>query len=124
MILVDTSIWVDHLRSGERRLAALLNDGLVLIHPLVVEEVACGNLSSRSEILGLLRALPMAPIASHDEVIELVSREHLYGKGLGAVDVHLLASARLARAWLWSRDKALGRAAKRLNLQACAQGTA
>lgn len=118
MILVDTSVWVDHLRKGVAELATLLSEGSVLIHPLVIEELACGNLSRREELLGLLRALPTAPVASHDEMLEFISSENLYGKGLGAVDVHLLASARLARARLWTRDKALDRAAKRLDRQA------
>ena len=116
MILVDTSIWIDHLRRSKGHLVALLNEGLVLIHPLVIEELACGNLSHRVEILGLLRALPTVPVASHDEALAFVTQENLYGKGLGAVDAHLLASARLARSRIWSLDKALTRAAKQLNL--------
>lgn len=118
MILIDTSVWVDHLRSGDSGLADLLTEGLVLIHPLVIEELACGNLSRRAEILDLLRALPLASLASHNEILDFITTESLYGTGLGAVDAHLLASARLARARIWSRDKALCRAAKRLNLLA------
>jgi len=122
VILVDTSIWVDHLRSGESALADLLTEGWVLIHPMVIEELACGNLSRRSEILDLLRALPIASPASHDEILEFISAERLFGTGLGAVDAHLMASARLAHAKIWSRDKALCRAAKRLNLLASTPG--
>ena len=116
MILVDTSVWVDHLRSGEKALVDLLNEGLVLTHPLIIEELACGNLSRRKEILDLFSALPMAPAASHDEILKFIAAERLFGTGLGAVDIHLMASARLARRKIWSRDKALCRAAKRLNL--------
>jgi len=118
MILVDTSVWVDHLRTGEAGLVTLLNEGSVLTHPFVIEEVACGNLSRRKEVLDLLRALPVAPLAEHEEVLNFIASERLYGRGLGAVDAHLMASARLARAKIWSRDKALSRAAKRLNLLA------
>lgn len=118
MILVDTSVWVDHLRKGDAGLAALLSEGLVLVHPFIIEELACGNLSRRTDILGLLRALPMASLASHEEVLDFISAERLYAAGLGAVDVHLMASARLARVRILSRDKALCRAARRLDLLA------
>jgi predicted nucleic acid-binding protein len=116
MILVDTSVWADHLRKTEPDLVALLNEGSVLTHPFVIEELACGNLPRRKEFLDLLHALPMAPLAEHEEVVDLIASERLYGTGLGSVDVHLIASARLARGKVWSRDKALSREAKRLNL--------
>lgn len=116
MILADTSVWIDHFRSGEPALVELLNEGAVLIHPLVIEELACGNLSRRDEILELLKALPAAPPAAHEEVLDFIGKERLYGAGLGAVDAHLLASARLAHAKLWTKDKALLRQAKRLKL--------
>lgn len=116
MILVDTSVWADHLRETDHGLVSLLNEGSVLIHPFVIEEIACGNLPQRKETLNLLHALPMAPMAEHAEVIELIAAERLHGAGLGSVDVHLIASARLARAKLWSKDKALSREAKRLNI--------
>lgn len=116
MILVDTSVWVDHFRRADPGLVELLGEGLVLRHPLVIEELACGHLSKRAEILGLLEALPEAALASHEEVLNLVSAEKLFGAGIGAVDAHLLASARLTRARLWTRDKNLLRAATRLKL--------
>lgn len=116
MTLVDTSIWADHFRETEPGLVALLNEGSVLMHPLVTEELACGNLPRRKELLDLLRALPTTPVADHEEVLGFIARERLYGAGVGAVDVHLLASARLAGARVWSKDKAFTRAAKRLNL--------
>jgi predicted nucleic acid-binding protein len=118
MILVDTSVWIDHFRHGDSGLSALLNDGEVLIHPLIIEELACGDLPNREETLGDLQALSAAPVAEHPEALELIARERLHGSGLGAVDVHLLASARLAGASVWSKDKALARAAKRLGLAA------
>ncbi|MCX5787819.1 MAG: type II toxin-antitoxin system VapC family toxin [Elusimicrobia bacterium] len=116
MILVDTSVWSDHLRASEPSLVSLLNEGSVLIHPFVIEELACGNLPDRKEILELLHALPAAPVAEHEEVLEFISAARLHGTGIGCVDVHLMASARLAGAKLWSKDKALCREAKRLHL--------
>ena len=114
MILVDTSIWVDHLRAGDAGLHRLLDQGLVAIHPLVIEEIACGRLSKREEILSLLEALPALPDADHSELLTFISIEELFGRGLGAVDVRLLASARLGHARLWTRDKRLAEAATRL----------
>lgn len=118
MILVDTSVWIDHLRAGELGLRALLAEGAVLAHPFVIEELACGDLSPREEILDLLRRLPVAPAATHEEVLELIAKERLQGTGVGAVDAHLIASSRLANAKIWTKDKALLQAAKRLDLLA------
>lgn len=87
-----------------------------MVHPLVVEELACGHLKSRSEIIELLHALPEAPVATHLEILNLISTKELYGVGLGATDVHLIASAMLAGACLWSKDEALSREAGRLGL--------
>lgn len=114
MILVDTSVWVDHLRGREKGLAPLLLEGLVLTHALVIEELACGNLQQREEILELLTGLPQAPRAGHSELLDFIDDNKLHGLGIGAVDVHLMASARLGHARLWSKDKALCRTAKRL----------
>ncbi len=116
MILVDTSVWVDHLRASDGLLASALREGLVAIHPLVIEEIAAGYLSKRKEILSLLEALPKAPDAQHHELLEFIERESLYGVGLGVIDIRLLASARLSHASLWSRDKRLADAAKRLRV--------
>ncbi|HQZ83629.1 MAG TPA: PIN domain-containing protein [Pyrinomonadaceae bacterium] len=116
MILVDTSVWVDHLRKGESLLAELLADGAVCVHPLVIEELACGNLPNRNEFLELIAALPAAVVAEHNEVLRLLDDEDLFGRGLGAVDVHLIASARLSFARLWSKDKAIRRETDRLRL--------
>jgi len=118
MILVDTSIWVDHLRSGRRELVSLLNEGVVSCHPFVIGELACDTLQNRDEILTLLAALPTATVASHEEALFLVSDRGLDGNGLGWVDVHLLASALLTKCSLWTRDKALESAAASLNVGA------
>ena len=118
MILVDTSVWVDHLRKTENDLVGLLNDGEVCTHPFIIEELACGSMANRKEFLQLLGALPMVTIAEHGEVIELINAERLFGTGLGSVDVHLIASARLSFAEIWSKDKALDRAAQKLGLAA------
>ncbi len=116
MILVDTSVWVEHFQETEPGLVALLNEGAVLVHPFVIEELACGNLPHRKMTLDLLHALPAAPLAEHAEVISFIADERLHGTGLGSVDAHLLASARLAGARVWSKDKALSREASRLSL--------
>lgn len=114
MILVDTSIWVDHLRSGDRALARLLDAGRVLGHPWVTGELALGHLSQRQEILGLLHSLPAAPVAEPAEILLYVERHALMGRGIGYVDVQLLAAARLAHASFWTRDKRLAAAAAQL----------
>ncbi len=116
MVLVDSSVWIDHLRRGNRGLADLLNRVSVLSHPLVIGELACGSLENRDEIFGLLSALPMALVAEHDEVLRLLDDERLYGRGLGWVGVHLLASARLTVCALWTLDKPLSKAAGALDL--------
>lgn len=116
MILIDTSVWIDHLRYSERGLLALLQDGSVLTHPIVIEELACGQLKNRIEVIDLLHSLPSTPVASHQEILGLISSNVLYGVGLGAIDVHLIASTMLSRALLWSKDKALTRAAQRLQI--------
>lgn len=116
MILVDTSVWVDHLRSGIPELAARLEGGEVLIHPWVVGELACGNLRDRDRhrVLTLLQGLPMAPNASDSEVLTMLETHQLMGRGIGWIDAHLLASALLSRAALWTRDKRLAGIAKEL----------
>jgi len=118
LILVDTSVWVDHLRRGNARLERLLNDALILVHPFVVGELALGGLKKRSEILGLLEEMPSAEAASHDEALEFVNRHGLAGSGVSWVDVHLLVSAALTGASLWTLDRRLAAAAGRLALSA------
>jgi predicted nucleic acid-binding protein len=116
MILVDTSVWVDHLRRGDDRLSGLLEEGEVVCHPFIAGELACGHLRNRAEILSLLAELPHATVAHHDEVLELIESRGLHGKGLGGIDSHLLASALLSHCSLWTRDRALARAARSLGV--------
>lgn len=112
MILVDTSVWVDHFRRGDAQLADLLERGAVVMHPFVVGEIACGNLRDRSSILELLQDLPSVVVAEGEEVLGFIERLALHGKGIGYVDVHLLASVALTQgASLWTRDKRLRAAA-------------
>jgi predicted nucleic acid-binding protein len=119
VILVDTSVWVNHLRAGEPALVHLLNHGLVLAHPWVTGELALGHLSQRQNILGLLTGLPSAEIATDAEVLGLIEAEQLYGLGIGYVDAQLLAATRLtADARLWTADKRLAVVARRLRLLA------
>ena len=114
MVLVDSSVWVDHFHRTDTRLVELLEAGEVVSHSLVIGELACGQLSHRQTTLALLHALPRAPEASTSEVIALIENRRLFGLGLGIVDVHLLAAARLADATLWTKDRALADAANRL----------
>ncbi|MGB8951380.1 MAG: PIN domain-containing protein [Candidatus Aminicenantales bacterium] len=107
MVLVDTSVWVSHLREGNAKLASLLNDGKVVCHPFVVGELACGNLRNRNEILSLLKSLPMSLEAEHEEVLQFIDNIKLMGKGLGYMDIHLIASAVLMGIPIWTLDKKL-----------------
>lgn len=117
MVLVDTSVWIDHLRSKEPLLVNLLGNNQVLGHPFVRGELALGNLPQRQNILGLLDNLPQAPVAFADEINPFIETRTLFGLGIGLVDVHLLASAQLAlNAQLWTRDKRLLAVAARFNL--------
>jgi predicted nucleic acid-binding protein len=115
LILVDTSVWVDHLRSGEAQLADLLERAQVVMHPFVVGEIACGSLRDRSPVLELLQDLPAASVAEGEEVLGFSECHVLHGKGIGYVDVHLLASVALTEGTtLWTRDKRLREAAQGL----------
>ena len=117
MVLVDTSVWIDHLRTGSRRLTEYLEQGGVLGHPWVTGELALGNLSQRSEILTLLGSLPQASMATPDEVLSLIDSDSLHGLGIGYVDAQLIAAARLTPgATLWTRDKRLAATAERLGI--------
>ena len=116
MILVDTSVWIEHLRVGSARLKSLLLDEQVLCHPFVVGELACGTLQRRSEILSLLKALPEAQLLEHEEVLSFLEARRLYGRGIGWVDAHLLASTLLTGCGLWTVDKPLRRAATALRV--------
>ena len=112
MVLVDTSVWVDHLRGKPSRLAELLEEGSVVCHPFIIGELACGNIRNRDEILDLLQALPLATAADHAEVLHLLQENRIYGRGLGWVDAHLLASAMLTGCSLWTKDKSLATVAE------------
>ena len=116
MILVDTSVWIEHLRWGNDRLRALLFDEQVLCHPFIVGELACGRLENRSEILSMLTVLPEAQVLEHGEVLSFLEARRLYGRGIGWVDAHLLASTLLTKCTLWTLDKPLRRAAAALNV--------
>jgi hypothetical protein len=117
MILVDTSVWIDHLRAGDAALSAALHGGLVLTHPFVVGEIACGNISNRQDVVTLLQNLSLAPVATHAEALAFIETRSLMGRGIGYVDVHLLASVTLSDgARLWTRDRRLGRLARELRL--------
>ena len=116
MILVDTSVWVDHLRRGNAQLAALLENAKVMTHPFVIGEIACGSLAKRQIVLALLQDLPMATAADSDEVLAYIERHRLHGKGIGYVDVHLLAAIALTEgAALWTHDKRLRAVAESLH---------
>ena len=117
MILVDTSVWVDHLREGVPALAAVLDEGIVLTHPLGVGELACGHLPNRSEMLALFARLPAATRASDAEALEFIEHRSLMGRGIGYIDAHVLASAALTHdARIWTRDRRLAAVALELGL--------
>lgn len=116
MVLVDTSVWIDHFRSGSVGLDALLSDGQVVCHPFIIGELACGNLKNRSVILSLLQALPMAECAEEAEILQCIEHHRLMGKGLGYIDMHLLMSAILSRIPLWTFDRRLREVAVELGL--------
>jgi predicted nucleic acid-binding protein len=117
VILVDTSVWIDHLRSGEPLLVAVLEGARVMMHSFVLGELACGNLANRSEVLELLGGLPAAPTATDPEALEFIERRALMGRGIGYIDVHLLASTALSGdGRLWTRDRRLVAVARELDL--------
>ena len=119
MILVDTSVWIEHFRSAGSILTQLLSDGEVLGHPFVLGELALGNLQQREVLLSDLRELPQAAVASDEEVLQFVDHQVLFGRGIGYVDAHLLAAARLtAGSKLWTHDRRLRAVAAQLGLAA------
>jgi predicted nucleic acid-binding protein len=117
MVIVDTSVWISHLRDGNHSLETLLNDGRVLCHPFVLGELACGNLKDRKIILSLLELLPLCVSAEHEEVMALIEKKRLMGKGLGYIDMSLLASAILTGVPLWTLDKKLAHASAELGIE-------
>lgn len=117
MILVDTSVWADHLRSNVDSLSELLSRRRIKSHPFVVGEIALGSMAGRRGVLSNLSRLPMVPVASPLEVMHLIEQRQIYGRGIGYVDVHLLASCLLETGTLlWSRDKRLQKVAATLGL--------
>ena len=117
MILVDTSVWIDHIHHRVPGLAQALDDGEVVSHAFVIGELACGTIQARKQILALMQQLPSAPMATHDEALELVERRRLMGKGLSYADVHLLASVAIADGLqLWTSDKRLAAVAATLKI--------
>lgn len=117
MVLVDTSVWVRHLRQSEPNLERLLNDGEVVCHPFVVGELACGNITNRTEILSLIKILPQVTEAKNEEVLRFIEQKHLMGKGLGYIDVHLCASALLTGVPMWTYDRRLNEATEGLGIR-------
>jgi hypothetical protein len=115
VVLVDTSVWVSHLREADDGLVRLLNSAEALCHPFVVGELACGNLRNRKAVISLLQALPMAHKVEHEEILAFIETREVMGKGLGYIDVHLLASALLTGVALWTLDRRLDKAAKELH---------
>ena len=119
MILVDTSVWVDHLRHGDAALTSLLKDGRVLAHRFVTGELALGNMRDRDAVLGAMQDLPQAGVATDEEMMGFIAQQSLFGSGIGYVDAHLLAAVRLSPgASLWTRDKRLLAAGERLGVSA------
>lgn len=117
MILVDTSVWINHLRDGNKHLEALLLKGKVMTHAHIIGELACGNIRNRKEILSLIRALPLAPLVEFNEYLFFIEEHKLNGKGIGFVDINLLASAKLAQVKFWTTDKRLNSAASNLGIK-------
>jgi predicted nucleic acid-binding protein len=114
--LVDTSVWIEHFRRANPDLAERLSEGLVLWHPAILGELACGNLKDRSEILAAFTALPLATLATDTEVLHFIEQKKLWGRGIGWIDAHLLTSALLSHARLWTLDKRLVQVADDLRL--------
>ncbi len=117
MVLVDTSVWINHFRKPNRVLADLLEREDVFVHPFVIGELACGNLTSRKTVVSLMHALPCAPRADDDEILFFIERHRIMGRGIGLIDAHLLASCHLAPCSLWTADKKLRDAACDLEIQ-------
>lgn len=118
MILVDTAVWIDHIRAKDPILSGFLGDGKVLVHSAVIVEIALGHLRHRELTVALLQALPQATIATDEEVMHLINTHASMGHGIGYVDIHLLASARLDGSTVWTRDKRLRAAAQEMGVDA------
>jgi predicted nucleic acid-binding protein len=116
-ILVDTSVWIKHLREGEKNLAQLLEQGLVVCHPFIIGELACGGIKNRHEIISLLNDLPSIDTLDHSDIMEFIEYRKIMNKGIGYIDVHLLASALVSETPLWTFDKSLKKVANQLYIE-------
>ena len=117
MVLVDTSVWIDHLRNDNQTLSWLLQRNLVVIHPLIIGELACGNLQNRSELLRLWQSLESMPTLTDEETLFFIDKNQLMGKGVGYIDIQLLASIKLSKGVkLWTLDKRLAAIAGQMDL--------
>jgi predicted nucleic acid-binding protein len=116
MVLVDTSVWIDHFNKKNGHLATLLNSGMVYTHEYIIGEIACGNISNRDEILHLLKSLRLTLSVTQEEILDFISNKHLFGRGLGYIDIHILASSLISDVNLWTRDKKLNPVAYELGV--------
>lgn len=116
MVLVDTSVWVSHLRHGNPKLQEMLQESQVVSHPFIIGELACGNISNRTEIISLIQSLPMLDVIEHEELLLFIEHNRMMGTGLGLVDIYLMASAILAGIPLWTQDKKFKRTCSRLSI--------
>mgnify|MGYP001152136307 CR=1 FL=1 len=116
-ILVDTSVWIKHLRESDKNLIRLLEQGLVASHPFIIGELACGGIKNRQEIINLLNDLPSTDILDHCDIMEFIEYRKIINKGIGYVDVHLLGSALISETPLWTLDKALRKIANQLPIE-------
>jgi predicted nucleic acid-binding protein len=116
MILADSSVWIDHFRRPSKRLAALLDAEQVCVHPFIIGEVACGNLNNRKAIIALLHAIPALHRADDDEILFFIERHSLSGRGIGLIDIHLLASCFLEQCSIWTADRRLRTTAEEMRI--------
>ena len=116
MVLVDTSVWIEYFRKGHARLEELLNNTDVSIHPFIIGELACGTIKNREEILNLLQTLDSSPEISLQEILRFIEMNKLQGKGIGFIDVNLLASSLLSDCRLWTNDKKLHNIAQKMGI--------
>jgi predicted nucleic acid-binding protein len=119
LILADTSVWIDHLRSGDKELRKHLNQGQIVIHPFIIAELALGSLQDRTNTLALLDLLPQLRVAQLNEVRLTIEARHLYNRGIGLIDAHLIASVSInPPTLLWTRDRRLRKVAESLGIHA------
>ena len=116
-VLVDTSVWIKHLREGDKNLIQLLEQGLVACHPFIIGELACGGIKNRHEIISLLNDLPSTDVLDHYEIMEFIEYRQIMNKGIGYVDAHLVGSALVSETPLWTFDKALRKIAHQLSIE-------